>query len=119
MDILKVYAKDKKVYIDLKIEDITMIESFKRGTNVYTLHGVYETGIPMKEILISLKLAEFCQTHRKYVVALQHVKHIEDKSVKVSSGYEAEISRRLKTKFLEQYEHWMINQKIKKHGHSG
>jgi len=80
-----VYIKvDKKKYLKIYFNDITIIESLKDYIRIKTLHGNYITHRTLSSFTAELPSDKFIRIHRSFTVALDKVEYLEGNSLSVN-----------------------------------
>ncbi len=79
-----VFIKQKDSYIKLTINDILFIESDKNYLKIQTENETITIRNTLKEISKNLPV-NFVQTHRSFIVNIQHINKIQSYNIKVGS----------------------------------
>ena len=95
----KTNARIDKIYYS----EIKYIETFGRHTLIHTVHGVYESYITMRNHLKLLENSGFVQSHSGYIVNLNFIKSISEKTVLLRDGEKVILSQKRKTSFIKAF----------------
>lgn len=84
--------------------DFIYLELQTRNINIYTRDGIVHPVKPMKYWIETLPDTKFFQTHRNYIVNMEHVSEFTHSSVNLCKGeYKAFLTKRKYTEFKEAY----------------
>ncbi len=84
--------------------DFIFLELQTRNINIYTRNGVVHPIKPMKYWVETLRGAKYFQTHRSYIVNMEHVSEFTHSSINLCKGeYRAFLTKRKYTEFKEAY----------------
>lgn len=84
--------------------DFIYLELQTRNINIYTKDGIVHPVKPMKYWIETLSETKFFQTHRNYIVNMEHVSEFTHSSVNLCKGeYRAFLTKRKYTEFKEAY----------------
>ena len=97
----------------IRMKDIIYLEAARNKTFLVLKNGELECNRPMKEILKMIGLSEFVQIHKSYVVSLQYIKKIGQKSLQLDGVIpELPLSRRKKAEVEEKYLEYVKKQAV-------
>ena len=83
MKLENVYLRDKRVYVDLNVDEIMMVEAFGRGTVLYTEKEGIETSLLFKGLKEKLERQGFKQSHRSCLINLNYIVDIHEDYVEM------------------------------------
>lgn len=88
----------------IRIKDIMYLEAARNKTYLVLKNGELECNRPMKEVFEMIGTSEFVQIHKSYIVSLQYIKKIGQKSLQLDGVVPAlPLSRRKRIQVEEKY----------------
>ncbi len=100
---IKLAVETKKGVYTLPASDIIAIEAQSRKVLVYTEAKTYESVRPMKYWLDTLPENSFFQTHRSFIINMQHVVDFDHALVHMTGRHDAYLTKRKYNSFKDAY----------------
>lgn len=88
------------IYPKIYYHDITHIQSDKDYCKIFSSRKIYQIHITLERFLSCLPADIFCRCHRQFIVNIDRIEQIEDKTI-VFEGYTVPISDRYKNEFIK------------------